>query len=523
MAVTKVININVETGKSVKEVNKLNESIEQVEQSSKDVEQQNQKTAKGFKNVTTSIKGIGVALKSIGIGLIITAFAKLSDLLSQNQKVLDVVNTTWTSLSIVFQDLFSIFDEGLPSISEIGQSIKRNLIERFESALEVIGFLGKAVKQFFQGDFKGALESAKEAGKEFVDTITGVDNSIEKIVNYTSEVVKTAEAFTQLENSARLAEAQLKRVFEQSDRDAEIQRRIRDDFNKTFEERLEASKELARILDEQEKTQLRLAGLEVQRAQQAIKISGDNVDNQIALTQALAEQDAIQADIAGRRAEQEAQQRALEQEILAARREDIEETSKIREDVVKAGIKGEQDFGEELKKQQTLRQQLRAFDLQQTEAVEIAKLDIAQNTLGTVTELLGESSAAGKAAAIAQSTINAYQGVTEVWKTPSTLPEPFATISRITSTATVLASALKAVDVIKSQKLPSFAKGGGVSSAGGGGVQAPAFNVVGTSGVNQLAETLNQDQQPLQAFVVGNEVTTQQAMDRNIVQTATIG
>ena len=35
--------------------------------------------------------------------------------------------------------------------------------------------------------------------------------------------------------------------------------------------------------------------------------------------------------------------------------------------------------------------------------------------------------------------------------------------------------------------------------------------MVGTSGVNQLAETLNQDQQPLQAFVVGNEVTTQQA------------
>ena len=116
---------------------------------------------------------------------------------------------------------------------------------------------------------------------------TGVDNSLEKVTNYASEVIETADAFTQLENSARLAEAQLRRVFEQSDRDAEIQRRIRDDFNLTFQERLAASEELARILDEQEETQLRLAGLEVQRAQQAIKINGDTIDNQVALTLSL--------------------------------------------------------------------------------------------------------------------------------------------------------------------------------------------------------------------------------------------
>jgi hypothetical protein len=51
---------------------------------------------------------------------------------------------------------------------------------------------------------------------------------------------------------------------------------------------------------------------------------------------------------------------------------------------------------------------------------------------------------------------------------------------------------------------------------------APSFNVVGNSGVNQIAQTLGA-QQPVQAYVVANNVTTQQALDRNIVRNASIG
>jgi len=55
------------------------------------------------------------------------------------------------------------------------------------------------------------------------------------------------------------------------------------------------------------------------------------------------------------------------------------------------------------------------------------------------------------------------------------------------------------------------------SGIGGGG--APEFNVVGDSGVNQLAQL---QQQPTQAFVVSGDVTTAQALDRNRVQNATL-
>ena len=68
---------------------------------------------------------------------------------------------------------------------------------------------------------------------------------------------------------------------------------------------------------------------------------------------------------------------------------------------------------------------------------------------GNIAQLLGENTAAGKAAAIAQATINTYQGITEVWRAKSVLPEPFGTAAKVVSTATVLASGLKSVGVIK--------------------------------------------------------------------------
>ena len=51
--------------------------------------------------------------------------------------------------------------------------------------------------------------------------------------------------------------------------------------------------------------------------------------------------------------------------------------------------------------------------------------------------------------------------------------------------------------------------------------QAPEFNIVGTSGANQIADVVS-SQAPIKAFVVANDVTTAQALDRNIVESATL-
>ena len=57
----------------------------------------------------------------------------------------------------------------------------------------------------------------------------------------------------------------------------------------------------------------------------------------------------------------------------------------------------------------------------------------------------------------------------------------------------------------------------------GGGDNVANFNVVGNTGVNQLAESLgNKESQPIKAYVVGKDVTTQQGLDRDAVNTATL-
>ncbi len=57
------------------------------------------------------------------------------------------------------------------------------------------------------------------------------------------------------------------------------------------------------------------------------------------------------------------------------------------------------------------------------------------------------------------------------------------------------------------------------SDGGGGGSFSPNFNVVGNSGVNQLAQL---QQQPVQAYVVSGSVTTAQSLDRNRIENATL-
>lgn len=166
-------------------------------------------------------------------------------------------------------------------------------------------------------------------------------------------------------------------------------------------------------------------------------------------------------------------------------------------------------------------------DAAREELIKNQKLASIGQTFGQVANILGKNSAAGKAAAIAAATINTYQGVTQVWKNESVLPEPFATIQKVVSTATVLASGLKTVQQIKSVPKPKGVKGG--SSGGGGGAPssgraaAPAFNIVGGSGTNQLADTIAEaSNKPSRSYVVSSDVSTAQELERKTVADASI-
>jgi hypothetical protein len=91
------------------------------------------------------------------------------------------------------------------------------------------------------------------------------------------------------------------------------------------------------------------------------------------------------------------------------------------------------------------------------------------------------------------------------------------------SIGSVIASIVKARKAAKAE----IAGLTGVGATGGGSTSTPSippdFRVVGASGVNQLAEVINgQQQQPVKAYVVSDDVSSAQALDRNIVQGASI-
>jgi hypothetical protein len=150
-------------------------------------------------------------------------------------------------------------------------------------------------------------------------------------------------------------------------------------------------------------------------------------------------------------------------------------------------------------------------------------IQAVSDLLGNISNLLGESTAAGKAAAVAQATISTYQSAVQSYNSLSGIPVVGPALGAVAAGVAV-ASGIMNVKKILSVKSP---KGnGGASAPSGGGtplVQAPPnFNVVGNSGVNQIAQTLG-NQQPVQAYVVANNVTTAQSLDRNIVQNASLG
>ena len=141
-------------------------------------------------------------------------------------------------------------------------------------------------------------------------------------------------------------------------------------------------------------------------------------------------------------------------------------------------------------------------------------------------EELGESTAAGKIAAVAAATISTYTAIAGQLAAFSTKAIPGYAIAQAIVTGAFGLLQVKKILAVKTPK--SKGSAGGAPSIGGGGsggtapAAAPSFNIIGNSGVNQIAQTLGQ-QQPVQAYVVANQVTTQQALDRSIVQNASLG
>ena len=162
-----------------------------------------------------------------------------------------------------------------------------------------------------------------------------------------------------------------------------------------------------------------------------------------------------------------------------------------------------------------------------------AKLNMAKQGFDLLADIAGKDSKTGKAMALASATISGTLGVMNAFTTAqgSPITKVFPAYPFIQAGLAGVA-ALKNIAAIKSVDPSGRGNKGTVPSGGGGGGGSapttesvpPAFNIVGASGTNQLADAIGgQTQQPTKAYVVASDVSTAQEMDRNIIEGASIG
>jgi len=532
MAITKQVEIEAVVGKAQKDLKGVADTVNKIDTNLESVKDTTSGVSKG-------VKGIGTAIKAAGVGLAIAAFAKLAEVFNQNQKVVNTFNTVFEGLSLAFNDFFNflnnnigtvvdyfkgIFQDPVKAISDFRVAFVNGFIARIKEAVEALGLFGQAALKFFSGDFGGAVVTAKEAAKGLFDIVTGEDGGFEKITesvkttvkgitDYAKSTIKAAQDTVELNRAAEVGIAQNRIILEQKDREAEKLRQIRDDETKTIAERIEANNKLAAVLDEQERLMLANADAVIAAAQAQFD-KNNNDENQIALLDAKAEREGILAQIEGFRSEQLININSLERERLDMLDEEKEKAVELAE------LKKQQKEEE----RQGIKDNLDAIIDSAGQETEIGRAIFVAKQAMLIKEQIAEAKAS-----LQRITLRASEASVDIAKGAAST----AKVGFPQNIPLLIAFAAQAAGIISSVKSAVNAAKGSASTMGAGGIsggrgiveqQAPAFNIIGASPENQLAQAIEERQQkPIKAFVVSSEVSNQQALDRKIENGATLG
>jgi len=408
---------------------------------------------------------------------------------------------------------------------------------------------------------KQVINDVKDAAVESFNTIAkSTKNAFDN-----SDAILNAER-----NIARLQIA-FQGIIEKYDQQAEKQRQIRDDETKTISERIAANEKLAKILQEGQEKEIE--NLDEQIAQQRILLSNNKgnieIENEILALQA--EKTAVEAKYTGLKSEQLTNINALEKEGIELKRAEMEGTieanaiiSQSNADLLADTLEGfdarqkalddefaqrnellntelsqlkegTQAYVDAVNEKKILEAQFTAdskalaservrfigenaeAELEIEKELQQGKVDAVMGAMAGLQTLLGADSKYGKALAVAQAIISTYQGASKALGQGGVFGPVAA--------AGVIAQGLAQVRSIMATELPDSPMG---SDGGGSAMSMPSGPSVGIiqgqmSQTSQLQAELNsQMRRPTRAYVVGQNVTTQQSLDRHILENATL-
>jgi hypothetical protein len=523
-------------------------------------------------SVGEALSFVGLTLKTLGIGLLLEGFTVLKQVFLSNQIVADEFRKTFLFTVNLFNgfvnflinkfqpagnSMLKLFADLAVNITTLGAALIGSIFIPLKKI--TLGFfnLGQAAMSAFSGPtgLPNAVLKLKEGLDNLGDPFNAVDiiqftedmtGGIKELRDFIMEMMAAADATVELDKKARLAAAEQEGARLKALTAQEKQRRIRDDIRKDINDRIAANEELSRLQVEQIQKEKELAQIQVDAAKAARIGQEINIDLQIAEIEAKTRLLEIDERILAQTSEQRANEAALQKEKLdfllaeqdaksEVRRLDIEgelavedgildrlnlEKKLLDEELALADIrlqKTKEIFGEGTIEYENALAQRASAEKRYNNASEKneklvaeAKRKIVADALGGLSQLLGESTVAGKAVSIAQAIINTYEGATKALGQGG--------IFGPVAAAGVIASGLATVNKIVSTKIP-----GTSDTASSPGIQntiqqalPPSFNVVGASPINQISQALS-NREPVKAYVVSGDVTTAQQLDRNII------
>lgn len=637
MAITKTIEINVDSSKASKSIQNLNQEIDNTSKSVDNTKGSLKdftsvadgmtggviskfgsltgtlgKVAGGFKGIGTAIAASGIGLLVLLIGSVISAFKASEEGQNKFAKLMGVIGSVVGNVMDVISDLGEIIigvlsgdSEAIKSATAFGKKIFDVVGLPIKNIISVVQTAANVIKGLWNDGIDGALTALENGVKDvkgnFKDAANAINDGANALKNFGEEALKEAKIAQQIADQRAKADKTERNLIVQR---AEGDRKIAELREKAVQRDIYSASQRIAFLKEAQAIETNLTNQEIAAA----KLRADAKTKENALSKStkedLLEEENLKAKVIQLETQRLQGNRRLVSQIQSLQREEsairkaatderkkqIEEEQKKKEDAIKKEEEDEkkkqeaienvrktykqklEDLEDVTEVQKVARQQERALEeLKLLEATneqkaellqyysnlkleaqkkdnaiseeeekktaaakeEIAKreaeaklklMDVVSNGLSMAASELGESTAAGKAAAVAAATISTYTAIAGQLQAFSKVPIPGYAIAQAILTG---AQGLLQVKKILSVKVPKGGSGGSsapsIALGGGGGTPAaPQFNVVGNSGINQIAQTLGQ-QQPIQTYVVANNVTTAQSLDRNIISNASLG
>jgi len=551
MAIDKTINLGVDTGDSKKDVEGLNQSLGKTGGSAGGAK-------KGLKSLSGGFKGVGMAMKAMGIGLIIAAFVKLKDLFSGNietarkferigAKLAAMFDVVRDAVEPLFLSLMEAFENPQQAIKDLWTALKENIVNRIKGLIDSFGALGKVIKGVFSKDLDMIRQGAAEAKEGFLQLATGMDEvargeAAEKLKKKFKEITEEmkkegdeAARLTGIMQDVRDEERDMLMIRAKANKQIAESRLLAEDDTKSKKERLEALK--AAVSEEQRVAQIELDIQEKKvNAMQAMIDLGKSSEEDI---QKLAEERArfielqtgsilrqkrVAAEVGVFTAQVEkektdAENAALKRSELLVKTKELNLviTEELTNKEIAALIKAEETKLGIIQKAADAEEKIKEQRIASVKKMEISG---AKSILGTIGQLAGEGTKMAKATALSSILINTAQAISGAIKAGAGIPFPGNLGAMITGVASALSGIASAKAIFA--KVP----GGGDSvpdadvstsaqmPGGIGGNLIPNIESIIPGGANGI--------QPVQAYVVENDISNSQALQEELDIQATL-